>query len=84
VSFDSVEDNATFAGTEGYEYELWSDLDRTLALQYGAASSASQAMANRVTVLLDTEGIWRVEYNPANALTNAQVVLEDCELLFGE
>ena len=84
VSFDSSTDNATFAETESYEYELWSDLDRTLALHYGAATSASQSMASRISVLLDTEGVWRVEYNPANALTNAADVLEDCELLFGE
>jgi peroxiredoxin len=83
VSFDSSADNASFAEEEGFGYELWSDLDRTLAMHYGAASSASQSMADRITVLLDAEGVWRVEYAPASVVSNAADVLEDCEALFG-
>jgi peroxiredoxin len=83
VSFDEVADNAAFAEAQAYTYELWSDLDRTLAMHYGAATSASQAMASRNTALLDADGVWRLEYAPANVMTNAQDVLEDCEILFG-
>jgi len=83
ASFDDPADNASFAEAQSYEYELWSDLDRTLAMHYGAASSETQAMASRITVLLDAEGVLRVVYNPASASSNAQDVLEDCELLFG-
>jgi peroxiredoxin len=84
VSFDTPEDNAAFAEAQSYTYELWSDLDRSLALHYGAASSESQAMASRITVLLDEEGVWRLVYDPASVTSNAQDVLEDCEILFGD
>ncbi len=83
MSFDTIEDNARFAEEQGYTYELWSDLDRQLALHYGAASDASTAMASRITVLLDEDGVWRVLYDPASVSSNAQDVLEDCEVLFG-
>jgi peroxiredoxin len=53
-------------------------------MHYGAASNESQAMASRITVLLDDEGIWRMVYAPASVSSNAQDVLEDCEILFGE
>lgn len=76
-------DNLAFAEGEGFGYELWSDLDRTLAMHYGAASSETQAMASRISVLLDHEGVWRLVYDPASISSNAQDVLEDCETLFG-
>ena len=83
MSFDDPADNLSFAEAQGYTYELWSDLDRTLAMHYGAASSETQAMASRIAVLLDAEGVWRAVYSPASVSSNSQDVLEDCELLFG-
>jgi peroxiredoxin len=53
-------------------------------MHYGAASNESQAMASRITVLLDEEGVWRLVYDPASVTSNAQDVLEDCEILFGD
>ncbi len=53
-------------------------------MHYGAASSETQAMASRITVLLDADGVWRAVYNPASVSSNSQDVLEDCQLLFGE
>jgi len=84
ASFDQPEDNQAFADGQGFEYELWSDLDRSLAVHYGAASSSTQSMASRVTVVLDAEGIWRLVYNPASVTSNAQDVLDDCQVLFGD
>ncbi len=83
MSFDEVSDNLAFAEAEGFGYELWSDLDRTLAVHYGAASSSTQAIASRITVLLDDDGVWRLVYDPASISTNAQEVLDDCAILFG-
>jgi peroxiredoxin Q/BCP len=83
ASFDSPEANATFKTNNGYQYELWSDTDKTLALYYGAASSAAQAMAGRVTRILDAEGVLVLEYDAVNPALHPQQVLEDCQVLFG-
>ena len=84
VSFDSVEDNAEFAAAEGFQYELWSDLGRELALHYGAASEVSQSNADRITVVLDEEGTWILSYDvgfefgtsPATVLADLQAIYD--------
>ena len=83
VGFASVGDNKTWHTNEGFQFELWSDTDRTLALYYGAASSASQGFPSRVTKILDNQGNLLVTYDDANFLTNPYNVLEDCQYLFG-
>ena len=84
ASFDSPAANQAFAEAEGFLYELWTDGDRTLALTYGAASSASASFASRRTVLLDDNGDLLLEYNVGSAIaTHPAQVLEDCELIFG-
>lgn len=83
VSFDDPATNLDWATEEGFQFELWSDDDaHTLAVTYGAAT-ANSLFANRVTVILDAEGTWKVVYNPANALSGPQDTLDDCTLLFG-
>lgn len=84
VSFDDPEDNQSWAQDQGYAYELWTDNNRDLALHYGAATSSTQSMASRITVLLDADGVWRAVYAPASVTSNAQDVLEDCQILFGD
>jgi peroxiredoxin len=83
VSFDSPSANQAFADAEGFTFELWTDDDRTLALYYGAIDSPSASYANRVTRILDAEGVLLVEYDDVSFGTNPQEVLEDCEQLFG-
>ncbi len=84
VSFDTPSANADFAAAEGFEYELWSDTDRTLALTYGAASSESQAYADRITVVLDENGDLLLEYlEDINVGTHPILVYDDCVKLFG-
>jgi peroxiredoxin Q/BCP len=83
VSFDSPEENEAWAVDEGFEFELWSDLDRTLALYYGAAASESASLASRRTFLLDAEGTLVLEYRIEVLGTHPAEVLSDCELLFG-
>jgi len=83
VSFDDPEDNAAFKANNEFAYELWSDVDRELALYYGAATSETQTYASRVTRLLDAEGDLVLEYAVTNPAGHPQQVLEDCEILFG-
>lgn len=85
VSFDTPEDNQDFIESEGFEYELWSDQARELALHYGAASSANQGFADRVTVLLAGDGTLLLEYSPGlDVATHPQLVLDDCIALWGD
>ena len=83
MSFDAPEDNATWAEEENFPFELWSDDDRALALQYGAAATASQSIADRITVVLGRDGEWLLVYDPVNVSTGPADTLADCEALFG-
>jgi hypothetical protein len=58
---------------------------RELALYWGAATSASQFFANRVTVVLDEQGRWRLFYSSSaigfDMYGHPGVVLEDVKAL---
>ncbi len=83
VSFDAPAANASWKANEGFEFELWTDDSRALAMAYGAAASSSTAYASRVTVLLDAEGELLLTYAVSAIGTHPSEVLEDCGLLFG-
>lgn len=83
VSFDAPTKNAAWADDEGFAFELWSDLDRELALHYGAASSQTQSTARRITRLLDADGNEVLRYDSVNVATGPAEVLSDCEAIFG-
>jgi peroxiredoxin len=83
VSFDSPSENLAWAEEENFPFELWTDDDKVLALTYGSVDSASSRTPGRVTVLLDVDGTWLLNYDPVNAITGPQDVLEDCQALFG-
>ena len=87
VSFDSASKNAAFKKSDNFAFALWSDLGRELALYYGAASSKTQAAADRVTVVLDDSGMQVLTYS--SWMTNTGLthhpkdVLNDCKALLG-
>jgi len=84
VSFDTPEENRAWAEREGFQYELWSDVDRTLATRYGAVRSPTQASCDRVTKLLDCDGTLQLEYVSSISVgTHPQQVLDDCTAIFG-
>ena len=76
----------SWAEDEGFQYEVWTDSDKTLAIHYDDSFNSSQAFPNRVTVLLSETGDLLLEY-PASMTgdigTHPSKVLEDCEKLFG-
>lgn len=85
VGWDDPSDNQDWAEDQDYEYEIWSDDDKTLALYYGAADSASDWFPSRVTMLLDANGTLILEYvSNVNTGTHPAQVLEDCEAIFGD
>ncbi len=84
VGFASVEDNQTWYTDKEFQFELWSDSDKTLALYYGAVENTNQGYPSRVTKILDSQGNLLVTYDDANFATNPGNVLEDCQYLFSE
>lgn len=84
VGFDSPSANAAWAEDEGFQYEVWTDSDSTLALAFGAVDSASARFPDRLTVVIDADGTQLLEYEVRSIGTHPGQVLEDCEVLFGD
>ena len=84
VGFDSPAKNAEWAADEGYLFELWTDDDKTLALAYGAVSSASSSFPGRLTVVIDSDGEQLLEYAVSDLGTHPAQVLADMTALYGD
>jgi peroxiredoxin len=83
VTFTGPAANAAWIEQEGFQYEVWQDEARDLAVYYGAAANRRAAFPDRVTRVLDAEGNLVLEYNDVNVGTSPADVLEDVTLLFG-
>lgn len=84
MGFDPPEENLAWAEREGFQYELWTDDTRMLALTYGAIDEVSDTFPSRVTMVLDAEGTLVLEYRDSlNVGTHPADVLADCTRLFG-
>lgn len=84
VSFDKPSKNAQFKAADKFEFALWTDQGRELALAWGAAKSKSQYFADRVTVLLDPKGTKILEYNVSfDIAAHPGQVLSDCKAILG-
>ena len=83
VGFNDPETNNEWAIQEAFEYELWTDGDHTLVDTYDAVDF--DILVRRVTLILDEEGFLLVRYSEDTGESgHPAVVLEDCELLFGD
>jgi hypothetical protein len=73
--------------SQEFQYEVWTDTNKSLALYYDETFTESQAFPNRVTVLLSASGDLLLEY-PTDKTSDIGAhpgqVLEDCQKLFGE
>ncbi len=70
---------------DGLPYELWSDLDRVLAVHYGAADSPETAEPLRIAFILDAEGQVVLEYREFLEVgPDPGDVLRDLTLLYGD
>ncbi len=56
VSFDPVERNAAFARKFDFKFPLLSDVDRKIALAYGACAEVKAHHAERISFLIDEHG----------------------------
>lgn len=85
MGFDSNEKMAEWAAEEGFQYEVWTDDERTLAMYYGAITSKSAGFPSRVTMLLDASGELILEYTEDVAFgTHPEEVYQDCLSIFGD
>jgi peroxiredoxin Q/BCP len=57
VSFDSPAENAAFAAKHGFPYPLLCDESRALGLAFRACASASDPYPNRITYVIDPDGV---------------------------
>ena len=81
MSFNAVDTNADFCSDNEFSYDVWSDLERELALFYRIVDSASALFPSRQTVVLSPQGEWILVYQdpgiPNGLDGHAQVVAED-------
>ena len=84
VGFGPTVANASWVQSEGFQYEVWNDLNKTLSLHYGAVSSPLEFIPQRITRLLDSDGTLIVEYNNVQVNGHPQQVLDDCKAIFGD
>ena len=56
MSFDKPADNARFAEKNDFPFPLLSDVDRKIAMAYGAADDAKAEYARRIAYVIDESG----------------------------
>ena len=56
MSFDSVEDNASFVKNQSFNFPLLCDTERKMGLAYGATQPGSTGDAKRMGVIIDPQG----------------------------
>ena len=84
VTFGPPSLNNDWVNSEGFQYEIWTDDNKELAIYYGAADDASAWVPDRVTRLLDANGELMLEYNAVDFNSSPAEILADCQLIFGQ
>ena len=77
ITFSPAEDLKTWRDEVGLGAELLSDADRSVAMAYGAAASADQEKATRVSVLVGPDGNVVRTYETPNAEAHPAEALAD-------
>ncbi len=77
VSFDSAEDNAAFARKLLLKFPLLCDVDRAVALAYGACDHPRAPQAQRVSFLIDEQGAIARVYDQVDPRDHAARVLAE-------
>lgn len=77
ISFDSPEDNASFARRYEFGFPLLSDLDHAVAAAYGACSGSDARYADRISFLIDQHGKIERVYRHVDPRDHPAKVLAD-------
>jgi peroxiredoxin len=77
ITFSPAEDLKTWRDEVGLETELLRDADRAIAMAYGAATSADQEKATRMSVLVGPDGKVARTYETPDAEAHPGEALAD-------
>lgn len=77
ASLNAVEDNAAFVRKNGFTFPLLCDTDRSISVAYGACDSVKDRHAERISFLIDEQGIVARVYDSVNPRDHAAQVLAD-------
>ena len=77
VSFDSPQDNETFARKYEFGFPLLSDIDHAVAIAYGACSGSDARYPDRVSFLIDEHGKVERVYDQVDPRDHPARVLAD-------
>ena len=84
VGFNPPSSLQSWAEDENFQFEVWHDENKDLAVHYGAGTQSS-SFPKRITFLLDKSGEVLLEYTKnIDVGTHPAQVLSDIQLLFGE
>ena len=86
ASFDTVEDNRTFADAQGFGFRLLCDVDRSVGAAYDVLRPADDAYPDfpkRISYLIDPDGVIRRSYEVTDVDGHADEVLADLAELQG-
>ena len=75
VSFDTVEENRAFARKFDFPFQLLSDPERRMGLDYHAASDPDQGYADRITYVIGPDGMILQAFSKVTVQTHAGDVL---------
>jgi len=75
ISTDPPAENRMFRKQENIPYPLLSDTERKVSLAYGACAFAKAYYANRITYIIDEEGLIQKVYPHVDPNTHAAEIL---------
>jgi len=84
ASFDTPAENLEFATAQEFPFALLSDVDRRVGTAYEVARAADHAYANfpeRISYLIDPDGVIRESYAVTDVAGHAELVLSDLRRL---
>jgi peroxiredoxin Q/BCP len=84
ASFDTPEENKVFADAQAFGFPLLSDADRTVGRAYEVLRPAGDRYAGfpeRLSFLIDPDGVIRRVYRVADVSAHADEVLADVAVL---
>ena len=79
VSFDTVEENRSFAEKFDFPFQLLCDTDRKLGMAYAAASDVSAKSAKRISYVVGPTGLVEQAHSNVDPRTHSADILAQLE-----
>jgi peroxiredoxin Q/BCP len=84
ASFDTVDENKAFDDAQQFAFPLLADTDRSVGTSYEVTRDADERYAEfpqRISYLIDPDGVIRRSYVVSDVATHADDVLDDLDAL---